>query len=87
MNNTSEKELVISMHGINYYVFCSNDNTKERQYGIYAESCEDSTDFQAAGNLFFTPEEAKAYSKWFAENEVYPITLCDVLANIYHMPE
>ncbi len=85
MNNTAEKDFVISMHGINYYVFCTKDSDADRRYGIFAESSEDSADFQSASNLFFTREEAEEYCKWFAENEVYPITLRDVLANIYHM--
>ena len=86
MYKTTEKDLVISMHGINYYVIYNKNSESNRYYGILAESSDDSTDFQTAENLFFTHTEAEEYCRWFAENEVYPITLCEVLANIFHMP-
>lgn len=85
MYKTVEKELVASCSGINYYVIFESGSLSGRAYGIMAESIDDTTDFQSAENLFFTIEEARHYCKWFSENEVYPVTLREVLANIYHI--
>ncbi len=79
MNKT--KELKHSAYGINYYVTKNSD--LERPYGITAELESDSTDQMGTDGLFFTSEEAGACCKWLAENEVYPITLCEVLENLY----
>ncbi len=73
-----------SANGINYYIFKSDSCHCGRPYGIEATLCgDDDTDCAAVENLFFTEAEAKECCKWLAENEVYPISLCEVLANIY----
>ena len=85
MNESLEKTLVLTAHQINYFIVRSNKSTNNRFYGIMAEAINDETDFGIAENLFFTQAEATEYCKWLADNEVYPITLCDVLGNIYHL--
>ena len=85
MNESLEKTLVLTADQINYFTIRSTKSTNNRFYGIMAESLEDKTDFGIVENLFFTQAEATEYCKWLADNEVYPITLCDVLGNIYHL--
>ncbi len=85
MNESFDKKLVLSAHGINYYTVCSNISENNRAYGIFAEVTDDKSDFGVVENLFFTQAEATEYCKWLAENEVYPITLCEILGNIYHL--
>ncbi len=85
MNESLEKTLVLTAHQINYFTVRSKKSTNNRFYGIMAESLDDESDFGIIENLFFTQSEAIEYCKWLAENEVYPITLCDVLGNIYHL--
>lgn len=85
MNESLEKTLVLTAHQINYFTVCSKNSTRNRIYGILAEAADDKDDFGVAENLFFTQAEATEYCKWLAENEVYPITLCEVLGNIYHL--
>ncbi len=79
MNTT--QTLKHSANGINYYV--TQNACSARPFGIVAELALDSTDTASANGLFFTAEEADACCKWLAENEVYPITLCEVLENLY----
>lgn len=80
---TKDATLSTSANGINYYVTHSSDESSFRPFGILAAMAEDNTDSMIAEGLFFTEAEALAYCKWLAENEVYPISLCEVLANIY----
>ncbi len=66
---------------IEYYVTkCEGTN---RPYGIAAQMQADICDKSQVNGLFFTEAEAAACCAWFAENEVYPITLQEVLQNIY----
>ncbi len=80
--NTNQ-ELKHSANGISYYVNKNSDSV--RPYGITAVLESDSMDKMSTGELFFTAEEAVACCKWLAENEVYPITLCEVLENLYSL--
>ena len=77
----TNKELKHSAFGINYYV--TKDSTDERPYGIMAELASDCSEQATAENLYFTEAEATACCKWLAENEVYPVTLREVLDNVY----
>jgi hypothetical protein len=72
-----------SSGGTCFQVLCSGESDVPRCYGIKATSTTDAEDFATAENLFFTQSEATEYCRWLAENDVYPISLCDVLANIY----
>lgn len=72
--------LAASSDGINFYILCQEEESA-RRYGIMAEMEDDSADSMSAENLFFTKEEAKMCCLWLAENNVYPITLCEVLEN------
>ena len=78
---TIKQELKHSNNGINYYVIKSEHPS--RHYGICAEMQDDKSDIAYANNLFFTETEADRVCKWLADNEVYPVTLCEVLANLY----
>ena len=69
--------------GISYSVICSKDDAAERPYGILAVMDNDENDFGVAENLFFTEGEAIECCKWLAQNNVYPITLKDVMANFF----
>ncbi len=70
-----------SANGIDYYV--TQNNVSERAYGIAAIMHNDKSDRASAENLFFTEAEANSVCKWLAENEVYPVTLQEVLENCY----
>ncbi len=70
-----------SVCGINYSVIKGDDCV--RPYGIAAVLESDNTDKAVVENLFFTDLEAAACCRWLAENEVYPVTLQEVLENIY----
>lgn len=85
MNRMTETDLVVAKHGISYYIISSENANDTRIYGIMAVMTDDEDDFETAENLFFTRAEATEYCKWFADNEVYPISLCEVLGNIYHI--
>lgn len=85
MNKVTEADLVVSKHGISYYIISKENARNNRIYGIMAVMDDDKDDFKAIENLFFTRAEASEYCKWFAENEVYPISLDEVLGNIYHI--
>ncbi len=85
MNKAIKPKLVSSNKGINYYIIKNDTSESNRIYGIYAEMENDKSDCMSAENLFFTEAEAEEYCKMLAANEVYPITLCDVLSNIFFM--
>lgn len=84
MYKTNEAKLISTFNNINYYVQESENNPGGRKFGILAISTVDSEDREFAENLFFTHAEAEACCKWLAKNEVYPVTLCEVLENVYH---
>ena len=69
--------------GISYSVICSKDEDAERPFGILAIMDSDEEDFSVAENLFFTEAEAIECCKWLARNNVYPVTLKDVMANFF----
>ncbi len=83
MNKSNNLQTIAVANGINYYIVKSDNGNCERKYGIGAILCADDTDCAEVKNLFFTETEAIEYCKWLAENEVYPISLGEVLANIY----
>ncbi|MBR5155637.1 MAG: hypothetical protein IKW62_04045 [Clostridia bacterium] len=83
MHKDNNFQAITSANGINYYIVKSDDSNTNRPYGIKATLCDDDTDCSTVENLFFTEAEAEKYCKWLAENEVYPISLYEVLANIY----
>lgn len=82
MNQCENCELITSAEGINYFV---NHKKSEnpRSFGILATVPNDAEDTGCVENLFFTREEACKCCMWLAENQVYPITLSEVLENFY----
>lgn len=83
MYETKQSTPIISANGIDYYTNCNQSlSPGTRRFGITAASSSDSSDTGTAENLFFTKEEAEAYCRFFAENQVFPYTLREVLANI-----
>ena len=83
MDTTITDKEYTSSCGTSFQVIYSRDINIPRCYGIKAASTEDPEDFTTVENLFFTQAEANEYCRWLSENDVYPISLCDVLANIY----
>ncbi len=83
MDTTITDKEYTSSCGTSFQVICNRNTDVPRHYGIKAFSKTDAEDFATAENLFFTQEEAYEYCRWLAENDVYPVSLCDVLANIY----
>ncbi len=63
--------------------FTVYDSGAVRPYGVAAQTKGEPSDRAVANRLFFTEAEAEACCKWLAENEVQPVTLCEVLENIY----
>ncbi len=74
--------LAASRSGINYYILYSSIDS-DRPFGIMATMELDTSDTNLAENLFFTKEEALQCCLWLAENQVFPVTLCEVLENLY----
>ncbi len=74
--------LSASGNGISFYVITGSADSL-RPFGIMAEMDNDKSDAEIVENIFFTSEEAAACCKWLSENEVFPVTLCDVLGNFY----
>lgn len=66
-----------------YYVISSRTPAYGRSYGILAVSQDDKTLCEEVENLFLTEKEAQACCNWLSENEVYPLTICEVLHNVY----
>lgn len=85
MCNLNNRQIVTSKNDINYFVICDNNLTAGRRFGITATLSGSETDSNTVDNLFFTKAEAEEYCRWLAENEVYPVSLCEVLENIYHI--
>ncbi len=84
MNQCENCELVTSVEGISYFITCKNTESP-RPFGILATVQDDAEDTGCADNLFFTREEAHKCCMWLAENQVYPITLSEVLDNFYRL--
>ncbi len=84
MNKCENRELVTSGTGIDYFVI-QEKSENPRTFGILATSQNDNEDLCFAENLFFTREEAQKCCMWLADNQVYPITLCEVLDNFYRL--
>ena len=85
MNESKILELSAKENGINYYTVYNETSLNDRKFGIKAEMAENKDDFEECENLFLTEGEANAYCKWFAQNEVYPVALKDVLLNIFNI--
>lgn len=75
-----KKRFVISDGGISYYV--TYDEGDNAGYGIYAELDDEKSDSMCVRKIYFTEEEAVLRCKWLCENQVFPISLRDVLVNI-----
>ncbi len=84
MNQCKNRELVTSVEGIDYFVI-REESENPRPFGIFAASTNDPEDIGVSQHLFFTREEACKCCLWLADNQVYPITLCDVLDNFYRV--
>lgn len=84
MNQCENRELVTSVVGIDYFVI-KGKSENPRPFGILTTSQSDTEDICQAENLFFTREEAYQCCMWLADNQVYPITLCEVLDNFYRL--
>ena len=82
MDKNSSTELIVSADGINFYII-SSDATVPHPFGIAATMDTDPTDSAVIENMFFTHEEAEKCCLWLADNSVFPVTLCDVLSNLY----
>ena len=82
MNKIKQSTEPISSNSILYYITqdecCSSPN-----YGIYAVSKKDSLEQISIRNRFFTEEEAIKCCMWLAENDVYPITIPEVLEDLF----
>ena len=83
MNISSEQKATICTNGTKFSVIRTEPSSIGRCFGIAAVSESDPMDSAQENNLFFTAEEAEAYCKLFAEHEVCPITLSEVLENIF----
>ena len=83
MSISSERKAIICENGTRFSIIHTEPSSIGRCFGIAAVSESDPKDSAQVNNLFFTAEEAEAYCKLFAENEVCPITLSEVLENIF----
>ena len=79
-------DIITSSHGIRYCVI-TGDPGSERRFGICATMENDQSDTDSVKNLFFSKEEASECCRWLAENNVFPVTLCEVLGDLYHLCE
>lgn len=77
-------DAVASSNGVKYCVTAGAPDA-ERPFGVYAVLEDDLSDAGCAENIFFTKEEAIACCKWLAENNVFPVTLSEVISDLYHM--
>lgn len=84
MNKGENRELVTSVEEIDYFV-TQGSSENSRPFGVIAASQKDPEDICMAENLFFTREEACKCCMWLADNQVDPITLCEVLDNFYRL--
>ncbi len=83
MNNNNEQKTTVCANGTKFSIIHTEPSDIGRCFGIAAVSENDPNDSAQVNNLFFTSEEAEAYCKLFAENEVCPVTLSEVLENIF----
>ena len=84
MSKNQQLDTVTSEYGINFCVITGEPGSN-RRFGICATMENDQNDTDSVENLFFSEEEAYECCKWLAENNVFPITLCEVLSNLYHL--
>ena len=75
------KVLVAEKYGINYYITRA-EAENEPVYGISVIMKDDPSDANCAENLYFTEEEAKRRCEWLSENQVFPVSLHEVLRNV-----
>ncbi len=83
MCGSKTRQVAASENGVNFYVLSSNQ--AERCFGIAACLENDNDDSCSLENLFFTEEEATKCCQWLAENDVFPITLTDVINDLYFL--
>ena len=76
--------LAASKGGINYYILFNSTEPKH-PFGIMAVMEQDKSDVDFVENMFFTKEEALQCCLWLADNQVFPITLSEVLENRYSL--
>ena len=84
MNKLNNKTLPISSDDILYHV-TQDENCSPPNFGIYAVSKNDSLDQASINNRFFTENEAVMCCKWLAENNVYPVTIAEVLEDLFSL--
>ncbi len=82
MYNNNFSQSIAAADGISFYVV-NNDTAFPRPFGIMATMDNDRTDSAIIENIFFTREEAEKCCMWLAENSVFPVTLSEVLNNLY----
>lgn len=71
-----------SSQNVNFYVTV-DESSDEPRFGIKASVKDDEDDTEITERRFFTEGEAERCCKWLAENDVYPITLNEVLHDLY----
>lgn len=76
-----QKTLIASTGAVDYYTVSESDCAASR-YGVMLVSKTDSDKASTEG-IFFTRDEAAKCCEFLAENEVYPVSLGDILHNIY----
>ena len=83
MSISSEQNATVCANGTRFSIIHTEPSDIGRCFGIAAVSETDPNESARVNNLFFTSEEAEAYCKLFAEHGVCPITLSEVLENIF----
>ena len=76
-----QKTLSASTKAVDYYTV-SESGCAASRYGVMLVSKTDSDKASTEG-IFFTRDEAAKCCEFLAENEVYPVSLGDILHNIY----
>ena len=76
-----QKTLIASTKTVDYYTV-SESGCVASKYGVMLVSKTDSDKASTEG-IFFTRDEAAKCCEFLAENEVYPVSLGDILHNIY----
>ena len=76
-----QKTLIASTKAVDYYTV-SESGCAASRYGVMLVSKTDSDKASTEG-IFFTRDEAAKCCEFLAENEVYPVSLGDILHNIY----
>ena len=75
------KDAYASTKAVDYYMV-SESGCAASRYGVMLVSKTDSDKASTEG-IFFTRDEAAKCCEFLAENEVYPVSLEDILHNIY----